>query len=401
MMLLLRFTCFFILINSAYANFNFTRDRSMQIFKFEAAKEKLNQNFFNQTELPDTISLDNKDYGVTYSLNQDLNDYISKLIKRTRSDYSAVVVIDNNTGEVLSLVDYNKAKDEYGRSLAVNSTSPAASLFKVITAADLLENTNVTRDSLFSYNGRASTLYKSQLEQKNTRWTRTLSFERAFAYSNNVIFGKAALQNLEPLSLIKMADKFGFNRPILDAIDVLPSQLFTVETDYNLAELASGFNRDTLISPLHAATMATIIANDGIYKKPVLVKELVDKEHEKVVWRPEILRERVLSDSANKEMRLMMQGTVKRGTATGAFRQLPQRIASQLEIGGKTGTITGGIPFGKRDWFIAYATPHQPAEDKGISVGVMIVNLKKWHVKSTYLAKEIIQYYYNGHLQNK
>src|SRR5690606_8355299 len=157
---------------------------------------------------------------VSYSIDHSLNDYIKRLIKRTRSDYSAVVVIDNNTGEVLSLVDYDKKNDRYGRALAVNATSPAASLFKVITAADLIENTSVTKDSLFSYNGRASTLYRSQLQPKKTKWTRTISFERAFAYSNNVIFGKAALQNLEPLSLTKMADKFGFNRPILDAIEV-------------------------------------------------------------------------------------------------------------------------------------------------------------------------------------
>ena len=66
-----------------------------------------------------------------------------------------------------------------------------------------------------------------------------------------------------------------------------------------------------------------------------------------------------------------------------------------LDIGGKTGTITGGIPYGKRDWFISYAKKSDQEEDRGISVAVMIVNLEKWYVKSTVLAKDIIQHYYS------
>jgi hypothetical protein len=66
-----------------------------------------------------------------------------------------------------------------------------------------------------------------------------------------------------------------------------------------------------------------------------------------------------------------------------------------LDIGGKTGSITGGTPFGKRDWFSAFAIPRDLERGKGISISVMNVNVKRWHVKSTMLAKNIIEYYYN------
>lgn len=377
------------------ANFNFAKDRSIQVFKFDELKDKLNHYFFASDDLPETIQTDVKEYKVSYTVNTKLNDFIKKLIKKTRSDYSAVVVIDNNTGDILSLVDYDKLKDSYGREIALNATSPAASLFKVITAADLIENSEVTKDSLFTYNGRASTLYRNQLKPNKNRWTRTISFEKAFAYSNNVIFGKAAIQNLELGSLYNMASKFGFNRSLLEAVDVLPSQLLDAKTDYNLAELASGFNRKTLISPLHATAMASIIANDGIFKKPSIVTEVVDKDTDKVVWRPHIQRERVLSEVSSAALKQMMHSTVLSGTARSAFRPWKTKRISDIYIGGKTGSITGGVPFGKRDWFISYAMPKGATEDKGISVGVMIVNVKKWYVKSTYLAKEIIEYYYD------
>ncbi len=89
-----------------------------------------------------------------------------------------------------------------------------------------------------------------------------------------------------------------------------------------------------------------------------------------------------------------MELTVRRGTARGAFRRMKRSIKSKLDIGGKTGSITGGVPFGKRDWFAAYATPKNRVLGKGISISVMNVNVKKWYIKSTYLAKNIIEFYY-------
>jgi len=71
------------------------------------------------------------------------------------------------------------------------------------------------------------------------------------------------------------------------------------------------------------------------------------------------------------------------------------RRIKNIDVAGKTGSITGGIPFGKRDWFVSYAKPNDKTGDNGISVCVMIVNVKKWYIKSTYLAKKIIQYYYD------
>ena len=84
--------------------------------------------------------------------------------------------------------------------------------------------------------------------------------------------------------------------------------------------------------------------------------------------------------------------TVSRGTARGAFRRWLRRN-SNFTLGGKTGSITGGLPYGKRDWFVSYASPTEKLED-GISICVMIVNVEKWYIKSTVFTREIIDYYY-------
>lgn len=378
------------------ANFNFSKDLSFDIFEEESFKKALSQKVFESAGWPETIDHNERNYVVDYTVNKDLTDFIVRILKRYRSDYTSVVVIDNNTGEILSAVDFTRKGNEVGKSMAFSSAHPAASVFKVITAADLLDNTDISKETHFSYNGKSTTLYKYQLKDKKNRWTRDIAFEKAFAWSNNVVFGKAAINNTNFKSIFNTANKFGFNEELLQLLETGTSKLFPVESQYNLAELASGFNRKTMISPLHGAMIASVIANDGILKKPYIVKSVRDSKQDREVWRPSYILTRSMSKQAAEELRHMMNMTVTRGTARGAFRPWKIRKIRDIEIGGKTGTITGGVPYGRRDWFVSFARPKDEIKDSGISVAVMIVNLEKWYIKSTYLAKKIIQYYYDS-----
>ena len=380
---------------SAYSNFNFSKDRSFDLFNEDEFSEKISSIIFENNTWPDEVKVDGREYEVNYNFNPKLIKFIKKQLNRYKSDYTSVVVIDNNKGKVLATVDYYKKLKKFGHNLSFSSTNPAASVFKVITAADLIETTDTDKNSKFTYYGRGSTLYKHQLKDKRTRWSRTIPLKRAFAYSNNVVFGKAAINKLNPKSLGNMANKFGFEKDILQLVRAGSSQVLDADTKYSLAELASGFNRKTLISPVHGAVIASIIANDGSLRRPSIVNEVKDSDQQRVVWKPEYLVERVISKKTAQELRDMMKLTVMAGTARGAFRPWKTKKIRDIEIGGKTGSITGGVPFGKRDWFVAYARPKDNPEDKGISICVMIVNVKKWYVKSTYLAKNIIQYYYD------
>lgn len=381
---------------AALANFNFGKDLSFEMFDSERFKRDLSQAVFSSKDWPESVAHNDRKYGVEYTVNKELTKFILKYLRRYRSDYTSVVVLDNNTGEILSAVDFQRKGNVVGKTLAFSSSHPAASVFKIITAADLLENHDIRKETHFTYNGRSTTLYKYQLKDKKNKWTRDIAFDKAFAWSNNVVFGKAAIKNTSFESMISTANKFGFNEELLQMLETGTSKVFPVETEYNLAELASGFNRKTLISPLHGALIASVIANEGMLRKPYIVKSVTDMKHKREVWRPNLVLERSLSKEAARELRSMMEMTVRRGTARGAFRPWKIKKIRDIEIGGKTGTLTGGVPYGRRDWFVSYAKPKDDADDAGISVAVMIVNVDKWYVKSTYLAKKIIEYYYDS-----
>lgn len=338
------------------------------------------------------LQIEDENYEVKYSINRDLQKFIKRRMRYYRPDKIAAVVIDNETGDILSTIGYDRKTKTYDHLLPFTGTHPSASIFKIVTTADLLEHGEVGADSKFKYRGKGTTLYKYQLKDKKSRWNRTTSFEKAFAYSNNVVFGKAAIENTTPFEITEMAESLGFNQQLMDEVSLSKSTFIMPTAGYNLAEIASGFNKKTQMSPVHCAVLSSIIANDGVLISPRLVTSLQDKNH-MVAWNNEIVKKKVVNEKTAQEVKQLMARTVKKGTARRPFRYMKRSLKKKLDIGGKTGSITGGFPHGKRDWFTSYAIPKDKSS-KGISVCVMNINFEKWYVKSAKVAQEIIQHYY-------
>jgi len=342
------------------------------------------------------LDYDSSKFHVQYTFNSDLEEFIKKQLGLYHPDYTSVVVMDNESGHIIAAVDYAREKKVYGRDLAFTNTHPAASIFKVITASDLLENTHIKTDTEFHFTGRSTTLYRHQLKDPGGRhrWIRTLDLEKAFATSNNVIFGRTAIENLTPAGLKKMAEKFGFNKRLVEGINLAPSVFNMAADQYNLAEFSSGLNDKTLMSPVHGAVIGSIVANGGVLRYPVVIKELQGINDKKTIYPPLKKEEVVLTPRTAEDLRTLFMATITQGTARASFRR-SKYLLDKLEIGGKTGSLTGGEPFGKRDWFVSYAKSIEDKNDKGISICVMIVNQRKWYVKSSLVAKNIMEYYYS------
>lgn len=387
-----------ILLLGSYPN---TTSLRASIFKFK--KRVLEQSYIRATlgssilkdKWPSSISQESKNYSVDFTINQKLQNFVKKRMRTYRPDHIAVVVIDNNTGKVLSSVDYDRKTKKYGNRLTLSSTHPAASVFKIVTAAELVKQSEIEPETKFKFTGRSTTLYKYQLK-KPKRWIRKHSLNKAFALSNNVVFGKAAMKHLYATDLIKMADAMGFHKSLLDEVDLGKSVTYIPSNLYGLAELASGFNRKTMISPMHGAVIASIIANEGVLVRPYIIDNVFEEGTLSSVWSGTEHKESVMDTEVARDLENMMNATVVRGTATSAFRTMRRsKLWKKIRVGGKTGTITGGLPYGKRDWFVAFAKPLHK-DDKGISICVMIVNKKKWYVRSSVFAQQLIEYYYRN-----
>lgn len=387
---------FLLLVVSSFFILSEEEPSKKMVARRPAVFDEWGAQFFDSFKLPKHLQSQGKDYVFTYTLHEEFEAHVTALLKRYHPDFGAVVVIDNDTGALKVAIDYARKTKLSGRSLAFSATHPAASVIKIITAADLIENAKIKAEDPLFFRGKRTTLYKHQLKVKpSDRWKRKTTLKRAFGYSNNSLFGRLAIQASGPEQLLAMAEKFQFNNEILSELKEGQSQFHLAKDDFELAELASGFNRKTLISPLHAALFPLIVVNGGLLQRPYLIETVYDVESGSAIWTPEMSTNRVLSKKTAKILKDLMQQTTQRGTARRYFRRFSKKNRFNIDVGGKTGSLTGGVPHGKRDWFVCFATPEGKELGKGISVAVMLVNQKKWYIKSTFLAKKVIDYYYD------
>jgi cell division protein FtsI/penicillin-binding protein 2 len=328
----------------------------------------------------------------TYTLEPELQESMEKQFQAFKPDYGAFVAIDPQTGAILSLLSYTKKEKHLG-NLALKASFPAASVFKIVTAAAAVDKNKANSETVVAFTGADHTLYKQNLrEPKSQRWVRRMRLREAFARSVNTVFGKLGIYTIPKEDLNHYAERFQFNQDIPVDLPVESGTFeFLGEDPYSLAEIASGFNRSVLMSPLQGALMAGAIANDGVMMEPFLVEAFrPTTQGMPYEAQPRSLAQVVSPESA-KELRKMMQDTVKLGTSRKSFRSLvKQSVRAELEMGGKTGSLTGMDPRGKYDWFVGYAKKG----NRGLAMAVLTIHEEKWTVKSSYLAMKAVENYF-------
>ena len=215
------------------------------------------------------INYSGKLFSVETTLDKGFQSYMLKVIQRSQSPLIAFVAMDPETGRILSMIDSRKANR--AKSVCLSSQFPAASIFKIVSAAAAMDRCNISGDTELRYNGSAHTLYRNQLTDRINRYTNSISLKSSFAKSINPVFGKLGISCLKKDLIEEYAIRFGFNQLIDFELPVEPSRISVGDDPYHWAELACGFNRVTLISPIHAAMMTAEIVNDGKLVEPTII----------------------------------------------------------------------------------------------------------------------------------
>jgi cell division protein FtsI/penicillin-binding protein 2 len=332
-------------------------------------------------------------YLVQSSIDGHLQAYLLKRLNPRYARYIGIVVMEPDTGRVLSLIDFDRQRN--GRHPSVESRFPAASIIKIITAAAAMESGGITPETSFHYNGRSHTLYRSQLKRRKNRYSNRITLKRAFARSVNPVFGKLAMHYLEDGALLAYANRFGFNQRLPFEMDIHVSA-FEIPVDaYQSAELASGFNRRTRMSPIHAALIASTVINQGVMPRPTLV-DSVYSANGRLVYEGDdrALAHAVPTDTADGLKEMMLE-TVTSGTCRRLFRPYRRdRVLKKLRIGGKSGSIDSKGHDARYDWFVGFA--ESEAINESIAVAVMVAHEKYIGVKAGDYARYAIREHFNA-----
>lgn len=347
-----------------------------------------------QSEWPEEITLTENNTTfkgkVHYTIDLELQKASEKLLQSYKPDFGAIVIMEADTGKVLTLTSFQK-KQILDNNLAFRGTFPAASIFKIVTAAAAMDKLqDVTPETQIAFNGGNHTLYKKNVMNSNVnKWTRHISLREAFARSINTVFGRLTLERLKPEDLEEYAVKFGFNQNIKTDLPYNPGKTeIPKEKNFHLTEMASGFNKVTTMSPLQGAMIAASIAADGVMPVPYVVDKVVDETGQTIFKAEPLVAGITMSKNSAEKIQELMEATITQGTSRKAFRSLIRdKKFRELLIGGKTGSLTGDDPKGKVDWFVGYAMN----ENQKIAIAALTVNVQYWTVKSAHLAQTLFK----------
>ncbi len=342
-------------------------------------------------EFPSQLSYEQQNIYVNYTLDQNLQNWATERLKKYNPDYGVFVAIDPDSGKILAMAS-SRRDEKQSADLALNATYPAASTFKVITAAAAIEEGIATPSTVYAFNGKSTSLYKNQVfKVKENKWTRRMSFKTAFAKSVNPIFGRLGANDLGDKRLIEYAERFGFNAQFVSDFEFDNGRI-NIEpgNTWQAAESASGYTRRNTLSPLHGAALAASIINGGKLISPSIVESVTDSQNRVLYSSDKPMTIDVLSEKSAKSMQELMQATITEGTGRKSFRKFTSKKYPDVIAGGKSGHLSGKAPKGTYDWFIGYGE----RDSRKIAYAMLCINKEKWYVKSSVFAREALEHYY-------
>ena len=296
---------------------------------------------------PDVIDLKTGGYKIVLTVDLEaqkiareaLNHGYERILKRdkyldtnkstTKTLNGAIIVLENNTGSILSMVggiDYKKSSfNRATQSLRQPGSSVKPFLYQIAlnlgysTASNL---TDISRN--YKYKGKGD-----NGEEEEKIW-QPRNYEKDY---KGLISFRYALVHSRNLATINLVTDIG--------IDILHKELSRYEfknIPFDLSITLGSFG----ISPLDFSEKYTIFSNQGIMVKPFLISSITNRFNQKIVFEKE--ETYITSPSQTYLMTSILRDVVKSGTGRNAQ-------VEGLETVGKTGTTNNNVDA----WFCGYS----------------------------------------------
>jgi cell division protein FtsI/penicillin-binding protein 2 len=330
------------------------------------------------------------------SLDARLQKESRKILDRGKVPVGAVVLLDVETGDVLALADRYKAEHpaapQFGeggpQSLALRAFAPAASVYKIVTAAALLE-AGVSGSAAFPYLGGHHRVGPDHIAAP-PKGAPLATLGDGLSKSINGLFARLAAEKLDHDALDGISSRFFFNQ-------VLP---FPAMTEASLAQvprqplerarMAAGFFHSKL-TPLHAAVLAAAVAKDGMLPAPRLVQRIIGPDGAVEEAPPPAALGRAIEAETAKTVGKMLRQTTEDGTARRSFAKVPKALEG-IDVAGKTGTLNDDTTRTEYTWFVGFA----PAQSPRVAFAVLVGNGPLWYVRATDVARDVLAAYFEA-----
>ena len=307
----------------------------------------------------------------TLTLDAELQQAAERLLSHAHPLRGAIVAADVATGRILAYSDTPKGE------LLPGKRAPAASLFKIVTTAALLELGKVSPKRVVCTDGGLRGIERRHLEAPRRGKAHCAPFRTALGHSRNAAYAQLVTRFLMRSDLIRMGERFGFGRELaFDGGQVLMGTLDVPFNDLEFARAAAGFRGSTLSVP-GALQLALVVARGGRSVPLTLIEGSTPADKPL----------RVLHPATAAELRRMMEVTVHSGTSLEAFTDEDGRARLPgLRVAGKTGTLQPSPGDPTTSWFIGFAPSRKPK----IAIAVLLQNGRVWRQKANEVGRDFL-----------
>ncbi len=366
---------------------------------------------------------------VSLCIDRDLQELAQGMLQ---DKVGAIVMLSTRTGEVLTMasapgfnpeVFVNPFHSEEWQQLmtdpahplynrAIQGTYPTGSVFKLVLAMAGLEENFIAPETTVRCRG-VFMLGKIPFKCWRKNGHGAVSFHRAVVESCDVYF--YTLGNRLGIDRIaRFANMLGLGLRTNIGLEpespgLIPSTSWMEKLrkqrwnpgDTISASIGQGY---VLLTPLQAAVLAMVIANEGELYRPLIVRMISEAgSGADKIFQPELIQKLSLKDKNWKLLKDAMTGVVNEPGGTAYWTARSDRVT----IAGKTGTAQvikakifegispEAIPEKYRDhaWFVAFA----PAENPKVAISVLVEHGMHGSSSAAPLAKQMIEKYFELH----
>jgi cell division protein FtsI/penicillin-binding protein 2 len=220
------------------------------------------------------------------------------------------------------------SQDEF-RNPIISDTFEPGSIFKPLIVAAALEEKAIKADDTYDEKGpiQVGTYF---IHTWNDEYNGTISISRILQTSSNV--GMVHIgEKLGDEKKLEYLSKYGFDGQTgIDLQGEVTTRIKAKKAWYPIDYATVTFGQGIAVSQIQMLTAFSSLVNGGWIVKPYVVKELIAENGDVKEIKPKKLRQ-VISEKTSKEIRKMLEETVKHGEAK-------WNIPKGYRIGGKTGT---------------------------------------------------------------
>jgi cell division protein FtsI/penicillin-binding protein 2 len=297
---------------------------------------------------------------------------LNNLVKEHKPKFAVALVVRPKTGEIVALAnapsfDLNHRPSnviDLATNRCINFAYEPGSTFKIITASAAVERVpDWNRRTFFCAGEQMIGHHLIHCwvfnTNKHEHGTETLS-DGIRDSCNLTMYGFAKLMGAP--TLLDYAKKFGVGSPVdLPHEQTQPGYLSSANpNDWSPEQLANfSFGQGMLLTPYQVVRIASVIANDGVMMKPLLVKGILNSSGQMTKrFQPEV-ESRVIAPETAKTVTAMMERVVSEGTA--GIAAVPG-----YKVAGKTGSAqvadgVHGYSTGKMDLsFVGFLPAEKP-----------------------------------------